>query len=63
MSSVRRTFVVTVFQEDRTTVVEDVRSGRRERVEDLAHVGERIRDWLEEQSLAAVHPLDPGGTE
>jgi hypothetical protein len=63
MSSVRRTFVVTVFPEEGTTVVEDVRTGRRERVEDLAHVGARIHDWLEEQPLAAVHPLDPGGPQ
>jgi hypothetical protein len=63
MSSVRRTFVVTVFAEDHTVVVEDVRSGRRERVEDLAHVGARIGEWLEEQSLAAVHPLEPGGPQ
>jgi hypothetical protein len=61
MSTIRRTFVVTVFAEDHTVVVEDVRSGRRERVEDLAHVGARIGEWLaEEQPLAAVHPLDPG---
>jgi hypothetical protein len=63
MSSVRRTFVVTVFAEEGTTVVEDVRTGRRERVPDLDHVGARIHEWLEEQPLAAVHPLDPGGPE
>ena len=64
MSSVRRTFVVTVFPEEGTTVVEDVRSGRRERVDDLAHVGARIAEWLAEpQLLAAVHRLDPGGPE
>jgi hypothetical protein len=63
MSSVRRTFVVTVFAEDHTIVVDDVRSGRRERVEDLAHVGARIEEWLEEQPLAAVHPLQPGGPQ
>jgi hypothetical protein len=63
LSIVRRTFVVTVFADDHTVVVEDVRSGRRERVEDLAHVGARIEEWLEEQPLAAVHPLGPGGPE
>jgi hypothetical protein len=58
----KRTFVVTVFQEDETIVVEDVRTGRRERVEDLAHVGSQIAAWLDEKPLAPVHALDPGGS-
>jgi hypothetical protein len=59
----KRTFVVTVFQDDETIVIEDVRTGRRERVEDLAHVGPQIAAWLDEQPpLAPVHALDPGGS-
>jgi hypothetical protein len=58
----KRTFVVTVFQDDRTVVVEDVRGGRRERVEDLEHVGPQIAAWLDQPPLAPVQALDPGGT-
>ena len=46
MSSPRHTFVVTVFEDGRVAVVEDVQTGEHARVEDVARVGEQIAAWL-----------------
>ena len=46
MTSPRHSFVVTVFEDGRVAVVEDVQTGEHARVEDLARVGEQIEAWL-----------------
>jgi hypothetical protein len=46
VSSPRHTFVVTVLEDGRVVVVEDVRTGAHARVEDLAGVGAQIEAWL-----------------
>jgi hypothetical protein len=51
VSSPRHTFVVTVHEDGRVAVVEDVRTGAHARVEDLARVGEQIAAWLADSGL------------
>jgi hypothetical protein len=51
VSSPRHTFVVTVFEDGRVAVVEDVQTGEHARVENLARVGEQIAAWLAEAGL------------
>jgi hypothetical protein len=46
MSSARRSFVVTVFEDGRVAVVEDVQTGEHARVDDLADVGAQIAAWV-----------------
>lgn len=48
MSQIRHTFVVTVFEEGRVAVVEDLHSSAHARVDDLASVGPQIAAWLAE---------------
>jgi hypothetical protein len=45
VAQTRHSFVVTVH-EDRVAVVEDVQTGTRARVDDLARVGAQIGAWL-----------------
>ena len=46
MSQTRHSFVVTVHEDGRVAVVEDVQTGERARVDDLARVGAQIETWL-----------------
>ncbi len=46
MSQIRHTFVVTVFEDGRVAVVEDLHSGAHARVDDVAGVGSQIAAWL-----------------
>ena len=57
MTQTRHSFVVTVH-EDRVAVVEDVQTGARARVDDLARVGAQIEAWLTDPPRApdAGHP-------
>jgi hypothetical protein len=57
VSQGRHTFVVTVFEDGRVVVVEDVHTGVHARVEDLARVGAQIEAWLAEPAA----PAAPGG--
>jgi hypothetical protein len=52
VSQGRHTFVVTVFEDGRVVVVEDVHTGVHARVEDLARVGAQIEAWLAEPVTA-----------
>ncbi len=54
MSSPRHTFVVTVFEDGRVAVVEDVQTGEHARVEELAGVGEQIAVWLSASAAASA---------
>jgi hypothetical protein len=46
VSQTRHSFVVTVHEDGRVAVVEDVQTGARARVDDLARVGAQIETWL-----------------
>lgn len=46
MTATRHSFVVTVHEDGRVAVVEDVQTGARARVDDLARVGAQIEAWL-----------------
>jgi hypothetical protein len=46
VTQTRHSFVVTVHEEGRVAVVEDVQTGARARVDDLARVGAQIGAWL-----------------
>jgi hypothetical protein len=60
MSSARRSFVVTVFEDGRVAVVEDVQTGEHARVDDLDRVGAQIAAWA--AAPAAVHAGAGGAT-
>jgi len=46
VTQTRHSFVVTVHEDGRVAVVEDVQTGARARVDDLARVGAQIEAWL-----------------
>jgi hypothetical protein len=46
VSQIRRTFVVTVFENGRVAVVEDVQTGTHARVDDIERVGAQIAAWM-----------------
>jgi hypothetical protein len=51
VSQIRRTFVVTVFENGRVAVVEDVQTGTHARVDDLERVGLQIAAWVAEPAV------------
>jgi hypothetical protein len=46
VTQTRHSFVVTVHEDGRVAVVEDVQTGARARVDDLTRVGAQIEAWL-----------------
>jgi hypothetical protein len=54
MSSARRSFVVTVFEDGRVAVVEDVQTGEHARVDDLERVGAQIAAWVAEAAASGA---------
>jgi len=61
VSQIRHTFVVTVFEEGRVAVVEDLHSGAHARVDDLASGGPQIAAWLAERPVASAGADLPRG--
>ena len=49
MGSPRRTYVVSLYDGDKSVVVEAVQRDERARLEDLDSLPERIREWEEEE--------------
>jgi hypothetical protein len=56
VSQIRRTFVVTVFENGRVAVVEDVQTGTHARVDDVGRVGAQIEEWLVSASRRTSPP-------
>jgi hypothetical protein len=46
VSRIRHSFVVTVFEDGRVAVVEDVQTGAHARVDDVERVGLQIAAWM-----------------
>jgi len=61
VTQTRHSFVVTVH-EDRVAVVEDVQTGARARVDDVACVGAQIGAWLADPPPAAGAEQPPAAT-
>jgi hypothetical protein len=54
VSQIRRTFVVTVFENGRVAVVEDVQTGTHARVDDIERVGAQIAAWVAEPAASGA---------
>jgi hypothetical protein len=61
VSQIRHTFVVTVFEDGRVAVVEDLHSGAHARVDDVAGVGSQIAAWLARPPADDALPRSVGG--
>ena len=62
VTQTRHSFVVTVHEDGRVAVVEDVQTGARARVDDLACVGEQIGAWLTDPPPAPDVRQPPAAT-
>jgi hypothetical protein len=62
VSQTRHSFVVTVHEDGRVAVVEDVQTGARARVDDLARVGAQIGAWLTDPPPAPDANQPPAAT-
>lgn len=56
MAAPRRTYVVSVYEDERTVVVEAVLRDERDRLDSLDDLPARIRRWEAEQHLQEASP-------
>ncbi|HWH43911.1 MAG TPA: hypothetical protein VNT32_04215 [Thermoleophilaceae bacterium] len=52
----RRTYIVSVHEQEGDVLLEDVRTRRRVRLADLAEIGEQIARWLEQDARNPAPP-------
>jgi hypothetical protein len=60
MHSPRRTYVVSLYNEDKSVVVEAVQREERARLDDLDGLAARIRQWEDEDGASAERPSTSG---
>jgi hypothetical protein len=62
VTQTRHSFVVTVHEDGRVAVVEDVQTGARARVDDLGRIGAQIEAWLVSASRRTSPPTARPGS-
>ena len=62
MGSPRRTYVVSLYNGDKSVVVEAVQREERARLEDLDGLADRIREWEDEERRASAETPSTSGT-
>ncbi len=60
MSSTRKTYVVSVHEQDGPATVEEVRTGRKARLSSLREIAAQIERWLREPTPAAADRAEGG---
>ena len=61
MHSPRRTYVVSLYNEDKSVVVEAVQREERARLDDLDGLAARIRQWEDEDAVRSQPEESPAG--